>query len=130
MFLLLGHITWDPVFVQYETRTLKKKSLVATIPSLEKEWRVVFEVRAKKTKDARNILHMTTGGEGSSALNSIPSVFLHKGFEVTFPINGETLENKFPQSANVKIRQHWYEIQIMQVLEDSKYIFGVFFTFS
>ena len=70
---------------------------------------------------------MTTGGDDSSAINNIPSVFLHpsRGFKVSFPVNGENLEKQFPESAP-SFGPQWYEIQIIQVIEDSKYVFGIF----
>ena len=120
------HLTWEPAFVQHESHRLKTNSLVATIPVLEKEWRVVFEVQVKRTRGAGNILHMTTGGDGSTAINFIPSVFkVHQGFKFAFHVNGGTQEKQIPKSASSFVK-HWYEIQMIQVLEDSKYVFGIF----
>ena len=121
----LGHIAWEPAFVQQGTHSLEKNSLVATIPVLEKEWRMSFEVQVKKTKGARNILHMTTatGGKGIKEINYIPSISLHpsRGFKVSFTVNGKTMWKHFPKNAPT-FGQNWYEIQIIQVLEDSKYV--------
>ena len=122
-----GHIAWEPAFVQLDDHPLKKSKLVATIPVLEKEWRIVFEVQIQKTKGGGNILHMTTAGKGISTHNYIPIVSLHpsRGFKVAFHVNGEILERSFPKSAPT-VGQQWYEIQIIQVLEDSKYVYGIF----
>ena len=123
----LGHIAWESAYVQQGTHSLKKKSLVATIPVLEKEWRMSFEVQVQKIKGAGNILHMTTGGKGVGVRNSIPSISLHpkRGFWVSFRVNGQTMEKQFLKSAPT-FGQNWYEIQIIQVLEDSNYVFGIF----
>ena len=97
------------------------------IPVLEKEWRIVFEVQIQETKGAGNILHMTTGGRGTSRVNYIPFVSLHpsRGFMIVFHVNGEILQKSFPNSVP-SVGQQWYEIQIIQVLEDSKYVYGIF----
>ena len=122
-----GHIAWEPAFVQLDDHSLKKSKLVATIPVLEKEWRIVFEVQIQETKGAGNIIHMTTGGRGIGTRNYIPIVFLHpaRGFKVAFHVDGEILERSFPENVPSVGRQ-WYEIQIIQVLEDSKYVYGIF----
>ena len=123
----LGHIAWEPAFVQQGTHSLKKNTLVATIPVLEKEWRMSLEVQVKKAKGVGNILHMTTRGKGTSITNYIPSIYLHpsRGFKVAFPVNGKTLGKHFRKNAP-SFGKNWYEIQIIQVLEDSKYVFGIF----
>ena len=122
-----GQISWEPAFVQHETHQLKKNSLAATIPVLEKEWRIVFEVQVKRSRGAGNILHLSTGVKGTSTRDYILLVSLHPtgGFKVSFPVDGEILEKHFPESA-LSFGQQWYEIQIMQVFDDSKYIYGVF----
>ena len=70
---------------------------------------------------------MSTGGKGIGTRNYIPMVSLHpsRGFKVAFHGNGKILGKQFLGSAP-SVGQQWYEIQIIQVLEDSKYVYGVF----
>ena len=68
-----------------------------------------------------------TGGKGIKEINHIPSISLHssQGFKFFFPVNGKTLGKHFPKNTP-SFGQNWYEIQIIQVLEESKYVFGIF----
>ena len=98
---------------------LKKNTLLTRIDSIGKEYFVSFEMKVTKhdtSKDWRNVIHLSTGGDGSR----YPAVWLHKDnkLHIASTVSGNT--NYFYNHQDPVKRNEWTHIAIMQIYENDQ----------
>ena len=122
---------WVDAFSSDGEQQLVKGNLIATIPSMGKEWKVSFEINPTRYfQKLANILHLTTGGKGMGAKakpgERIPAVWLHQnlGVIIAASLKGKaTVLKKFAKSL-VPINK-WTWFNISQVKEGRNYMYKV-----
>ena len=102
---------------------------LATIPLLDKEWKISFDFMATSFKGIRQVLHLTTGGVGSGGGakygDRTPAIWTHptKGFLVSSAVSGKVSYAKWfkalPQPGE------WINIEISQVVEVSNIMYSI-----
>ena len=86
---------------------LQKGSLLTTLPSIEKEYSLSFELTVIKhtSGDWRNVLHLTTGGDLGVLGYQIPSVWVYEDDKLNIfsPINGNGIDKYYHISVSIRI---------------------------
>ena len=122
---------WTTAFKLEQEHEIAKGSLLTTMPTMSKEWKVKFEVNPLDYSVAgyASVLHMTIGGKGigSSAQvgDRIPAIWFHKtrGVLVSSAKDGKASYSKFfkifPPAGE------WTEMEVSQILVSSQYIYSI-----
>ena len=101
-----------------ELQLVKNKKLT-TLASVGKEYFVSFEMKVAKhdtSKDWRNVIHLSTGGDGSR----YPAVWLHKDnkLHIASTVSGNT--NYVYNHKDPLKKGRWTHIAIMQIYENDQ----------
>ena len=122
---------WTTAFKLEQEHEIAKGSLLTTLPTMSKEWKVKFEVNPLDYSVARyaSVLHMTIGGMGIGSNAQVgdrtPAIWFHKtrGVLVSSAKNGKVSYSKFfkifPPAGE------WTEIEVSQILVSSQYIYSI-----
>ena len=106
---------------------LKKNTLLTTLPTLTKEWRVSFEFMATSyTSTLAQVLQLTIGGKSGNIGDRTPALWIHKskGVYVVTTLNGKANVGKsFPKR---KPPLHaWTPVELSQAKRGSKFMFSL-----
>ena len=120
---------WNTVFSLKEEHKLARGHLLATIPQMEKEWRVSFEFMANSFRGLGQVLHLTIGGvgagRGAKYGDRTPAIWTHatKGILVASGVRGKVSYSKYfkPLPPIGK----WVKIDIKQEVEASEMTYSI-----
>ena len=122
---------WTTAFKLEHEHEIAKDSLLTTLPTMTKEWKVKFEVNPLDYSVAgyASVLHMTIGGKGVGSNAKVgdraPAIWFHKtrGVLVSSAKDGKVSYSKFfkifPPAGE------WTEIEVSQILVSSQYIYSI-----
>ena len=101
---------------------IQKSNLVGTLPSIGKEYQISFDllvINHHKGTDARNILHITTGGNHGKYGDRIPGIWIwDRRLSISSALNGN--HNSHFQLPTELEEGIWNSLHISQILIDSK----------
>ena len=120
---------WTTAFSLEGEHEIAKNTLLTTIPSMTKEWKVTFDVNPTdyRFKSYASVLHLTIGGKGTGSSakvgDRIPAIWFHKtkGVLVSTALDGKASYNKFVKPlpsvgawTRIEVRQslHMFSITI------------------
>ena len=108
---------------------MKRRTLLTTLPTLAKEWKVAFEFKPKSYNQRytyAQVLQMTIGGKSGSVGDQTPSLMFHKrrGVYIVTALNGKAKVGKFFPSMKPPVGK-WTRIEISQAKQDSRYMFSL-----
>ena len=120
---------WTTAFSLEGEHEIAKNTLLTTIPSMTKEWKVTFDVNPTdyRSKSSASVLHLTIGGKGTGSSakvgDRIPAIWFHKtkGVLVSTALDGKASYNKFVKPlpsvgawTRIEVRQslHMFSITI------------------
>ena len=110
---------------------LKKETLLTTLPTLDKEWKVSFELKptSYKYRGYAQVIHFTTGGKGGKGGkvgDRTPALWIHKtlGVYIVTTINGKPNVGKTLRLGRPPLNK-WTTVEINQVKKGSSYIFSL-----
>ena len=122
---LLG---WATTFSLPSEHQLKRSSLLTTLPTLNKEWKVSFEFKATSYKHRAyaQILQLTIGSKSGSIGDRTPALWIHKsrGVYLVTTLNGKPNAGKYFRTSKPSINA-WNTVEIAQVKTGSNYIFSL-----
>ena len=106
---------------------LKRNTLLTTLPTLTKEWRVSFEFNPKNFNynGYAQILQMTIGGKGGKVGDRTPALWIHKskGVYIVTTLNGKANVGKFFPTNKLPIGK-WSALEISQTKRGTIYMFS------
>ena len=118
---------WETAFSLPTEHQLKRGSLLTTLPTLAKEWKVSFELRASsyQYKSYAQILQMTIGGKSGNIGDRTPALWIHKtrGVYLTTTLGSKSSVGKFFKTKKPPINE-WTSVEISQTRKGSKYMFS------
>ena len=106
---------------------LKKNTLLTTLPTLTKEWRVSFEFMATSyTSTLAQVLQLTIGGKSGNIGDRTPALWIHKtkGVYVVTTLNGNANVGKYIRKKKPPLKK-WAAVEIIQEKKRSKYMFSL-----
>ena len=109
---------------------LQKNSLLATLPTLAKEWRISFELKPKSYNNGfAQVLQLTIGGKATNIGDRTPALWMYKKSGVikvviATTLNGKVSVAKFLEKTSPVINQ-WTSVEIGQERKGSDYIFSL-----
>ena len=107
---------------------LKRNSLLTTLPTLGKEWKVSFEFNPTNynQRGFAQVLQMTIGGKSGNVGDRTPGLWLHKtrGVYIVTTLNGRPNVGKNFRSMKPPVGE-WTTIEISQEKQASSYIFSL-----
>ena len=110
-------------FTQMKEIDLQRNNILTTLPSVGPEYSVSFDLLVDKhtLHDYRNVLHLTTKGDGGQLGYRIPGVWLTKDntLYIASTVNGDDDYVYVYKSVPLKEGQ-MYKIQIQQVKRNDK----------
>ena len=87
---------WATSFSHPGEHLLKKETLLTTLPTLDKEWKVTFDFKptSYKYRGYAQVIHFTTGGKGGKGGkvgDRTPALWIHKtlGLYIVTTLNGK-----------------------------------------
>ena len=121
-------LDWASSFSISGRHLLKQNTLLTTLPTLTKEWRVSFEFNPKNYdyRGYAQILQMTIGGKDGNVGDRTPSLWIHKtrGVYISTTLNGEADVGKLFRTKKPRINE-WTTVEISQARKGSKYMFSL-----
>ena len=121
-------LNWGTSFSLPEEHLLKKNSLLTTLPSLTKEWRVSFEFRptSYNYNGYAQILQMTIGGKSGNIGDRTPGLWIHKsrGLYIVTTLNGKANVGKIFRKKKPPVNE-WSTVEISQAERGSKVVFSL-----
>ena len=110
---------WETAFSLATEHKLKRGSLLTTLPTLTKEWRISFELRPTRYQDNSyaEIGQIMIGGWRWSL-----GVHKEKGVYIAISLNGEESKRKFFKTSKSTLNE-WTPVKISQTRVGSKYLF-------
>ena len=110
---------------------LRKNSLLATLPTLTKEWRVTFEFKPKSYNynGYAQVLQLTIGGLSTNIGDRTPALWMYKKNGVVKVVIATTLNGKVSVSKvldkKIPVINQWNAVGISQERQGLDYIFSV-----
>ena len=121
-------LNWGTSFSLPEEHLLKKNSLLTTLPSLTKEWRVCFGFRptSYNYNGYAQLLQMTIGGKIGNIGDRTPALWIHKsrGLYIVTTLNGKANVGKFFRKKKPPVNE-WSTVEISQAESGSKVVFSL-----
>ena len=120
-------LNWATSFSITREHFLKSNTLLTTLPTLTKEWRVSFEFNPKSYdyRGYAQIMQMTIGGRSGNVGDRTPALWIHKtrGVYISTTLNGNANVGKFFRTKKPPINE-WTSVEISQAKRGSKYMFS------
>ena len=121
-------LDWATSFSLQRKRLLKRNTLLTTLPTLTKEWRVSFDFNPKSYnyRGYAQILQMTIGGKSGNVGDRTPALWIHKsrGVYISTTLDGKPNVGKAFPTKKPPINK-WTAVEISQAKKGSKYIFSL-----
>ena len=110
---------WETAFSLATEHKLKRGSLLTTLPTLTKEWRISFELRPTSYQEDSyaEIGQIVIGGWSWSL-----GIHKEKGVYIAISQNGEESKRKFFKTSKPPLND-WTPVKISQTRVGSKYLF-------
>ena len=119
---------WAPAFSLPGQRSIESSSLLTTLPTLTKDWRVSFELNpvGYNYRGYAQILHMTTGGKSGNIGDRTPALWIHptRGVLISTTLNGKAAVSKLFRSSKPPINE-WTAVEISQTKKGATHIFSL-----
>ena len=116
------------VFSHPGEHQLVKNTLLSTLPTLGKEWKISFQFKPTNYdfKDWTNLVHLTVGGNHEHYGDRTPAIFFKpdRGLVVSSSINGEN-NNYVRTRVPTPPVNHWTTVSVSQIKSDCAYVFKV-----
>ena len=107
---------------------LTRSTLLTTLPTLAKEWRVSFEFKPESYlyRSFAQILHLSIGGKGGKLGDRTPALWIHKsrGVYIATALNKDPNRGEFFKSKKPPINE-WSMVEISQAKIGSTYMFSL-----
>ena len=109
---------------------LQKNSLLATLPTLAKEWRISFDLKPKSYNNGfAQVLQLTIGGKATNIGDRTPALWMYKKSGVIKVVIATTLNGKVSVAKfldkKIPVVNHWASVEIGQERKGSDYIFSL-----
>ena len=121
-------LDWTSSFSLPEEHLLKRNTLLTTLPTLPKEWRVSFEFNPQNynSRGYAQILQLTIGGKSGQVGDRTPALWIHKtrGVYISTTLNGKPNVGKLFRTKKPPINE-WTAVEISQMKTGSKYFFSL-----
>ena len=118
---------WSPSFSLPHEHLLAKNALLSTLPTLDKEWRLTFEVNPTSYtyKSFAQIVQLTIGGKSSAVGDRTPSLWFHRsrGVYLATTLNGRASIGRFFEGKLPPIGQ-WTSFEIKQEKRGTNFFFS------
>ena len=122
---------WATSFSHPGEHLLKKETLLTTLPTLDKQWKVTFELKptSYKYRGYAQVIHFTTGGKGGKGGkvgDRTPALWIHKtlGLYIVTTLNGKPNVAKAFRNKRPPLNK-WNAVEINQMKKGSSYIFSL-----
>ena len=122
---------WTTAYSLEGEHEIAKNTLLTTLPTLDKEWKVTFELNptSYKYRGYAQVIHFTTGGKGGKGGqlgDRTPALWIHKtlGVYIVTTINGKPNVGKTLRLGRPPLNK-WTTVEINQVKKGSSYIFSL-----
>ena len=120
---------WTASFSLPREQLLKRNTLLTTLPTLTKEWRVSFELNPSSYvyNGFAQILHLTTGGKYGKFGDRTPALWIHKskGVYISTYLNGKPhAVGKYFPTKKPTINE-WTKVEMSQAKIGPKYMFSL-----
>ena len=122
---------WNVAYHLTEENQIARGTLLTTIPTLEKEWKVSFDFKADSFAGGlKQIFHMTAGGKGAGSGakygDRTPAIWTDpkKGFLISSAVGGKYSYSKWFKQA-LPSAGKWVNIMITQQIEASKMTYSI-----
>ena len=120
-------LDWETAFSLPTEHPLKKASLLTTLPTLTKEWKISFELKPTNYQYASfaQILQLSIGGRSESVGDRTPALWIHKtrGVYLATTLGGKVYTGKFFKTKKPPTKK-WTSVEISQTKRGSKYMFS------
>ena len=108
---------------------LERNTLLKTLPTLTKEWKVSFEFKPTSYNQEgtfAQILQMTIGGQSANIGDQTPTLMIHKtkGVYISTTLDGKASVGKYFKEKKPPINE-WTSVEISQAKKRSNYIFSL-----
>ena len=109
---------------------LEKNSLLATLPTLAKEWRISFDLKPKSYNNGfAQVLQLTIGGKATNIGDRTPALWMYKKSGVIKVVIATTLNGKVSVAKfldkKIPFINQWTSVEIGQERKGSDYIFSL-----
>ena len=119
---------WSPSFSLPNEHLLAKNALLSTLPTLDKEWRLTFEINptSYNYRSYAQIIQLTIGGKSSAVGDRTPSLWFHRtrGVYLATNLDGKVSVGKFFRNKLPPIGQ-WTRFEIKQERRGSTFFFSL-----
>ena len=120
-------LDWTPSFSLPDEHLLAQNTLLTTLPTLDKEWRLTFEVNPTSYtyKSFAQIVQLTIGGKSSAVGDRTPSLWFHRsrGVYLATTLSGRTSVGRFFKGKLPPIDQ-WTRFEIKQEKRGTTFFFS------
>ena len=122
---------WIIAFALFEEHVIAKNKLLTTIPTLKKEWRVSFELKASNLTGITQVLHMTAGGRGygpgSKYGDRTPAIWIsaQRGFYVSSAVEGKHSYGTYTGRDSLPSVGKWIMVKVSQQLEGARVVYSI-----
>ena len=121
-------LDWTSSFSLPGEHLLKKNTLLTTLPSLTRQWRVSFEINPQSYnyRGYAQILQLTIGGKIGNVGDRTPALWMHKtrGVYISTTLNGKPSVGKAFRTKKPPTNE-WTVVEIGQTKTGSKYFFSL-----
>ena len=121
-------LDWETSFSLPTEHLLERNTLLTTLPTLTKEWRVSFEFKPNSynQRGLAQILQMTIGDKSGNIGDQTPALMIHKtkGVYISTTLDGKASVGKYFKTKKPPINK-WTSVEISQAKKRSNYIFSL-----
>ena len=120
-------LDWETAFFLPSEHILHQNTLLTTLPTLAKEWRVSFELNPRNYdyRSFAQVLQITKGGKSGNIGDRTPALWIHrsKGVYLATTLQGKANVGKFFRSKKPPLNE-WTAVEISQIKQGAKYMFS------
>ena len=118
---------WQTTFSLPNEHILKRNTLLKTLPTLAKEWKVTFDFKPTdyNYRGPAQVLQMTIGGKVGNIGDRTPALWMHKtrGVYIVTALSGKAAVGKYIKKK--PSIDEWSKVEISQVKQGYKYMFSL-----